>query len=146
MEFNRNASVIWKGDSRSGSGTITTESRALFEQPYTYKTRFDGGEVTGTNPEELIAAAHAACFSMALAGTLKRNDYDPKQIDTNATCTIVSTEHGYEITRMQLHVRAQIPSIKDEAFQKLVKEAGDNCPVSKLLHKGLKIEIDATLI
>ena len=145
MEIKRKAGVVWKGDSRSGSGLITTESRALYEQPYTFKTRFDGDETSGTNPEELIAAAHAACFSMALAGILKRNDYESKQIETNATCTIVSTDSGYEISRMQLHVRAQVPSIEETAFQKLVAEAGKGCPVSKLLHKGLNIEIEAVL-
>lgn len=80
-EINRKAGAIWKGDSRSGEGVVSTESQALFERPYTYKTRFDG-DTTGTNPEELIAAAHAACFSMALASTLKKNGFDPKHTDT----------------------------------------------------------------
>jgi len=142
-EFNRKAGVLWNGDSRSGIGMISTESRALYEQPYNYQTRF--GEQLGTNPEELLAAAHAACFSMALASTLKRNGFEPKKTDTNATCTVVSKNGDYEITRMQLHVRAEVPGINDAAFLKLVKEADKDCPVSNLLRSGLDIEIDAIL-
>jgi len=142
-EFNRKAGVLWNGDSRSGIGMISTESQALYEQPYNYQTRF--GEQVSTNPEELLAAAHAACFSMALASTLKRNGFEPKKTDTNATCTVVSKNGDYEITRMQLHVRAEVPGINDAAFLKLVKEADKDCPVSNLLRSGLDIEIDAIL-
>ncbi|SRR6266496_5686374 len=143
-EINRKAGAMWSGDSKNGQGQISTESKVLYEQPYTYQTRF--GEESGTNPEELIAAAHAACFSMALASTLKKNGFEPKETDTNATCTIASSDGGYDITRMQLHVRADVPKIDNATFQKLVQEADTSCPVSKLLRNGLKIEIDATLI
>jgi osmotically inducible protein OsmC len=143
-ETYRKAGAMWNGDSRNGQGRISTESKALYEQPYTYQTRF--GEESGTNPEELIAAAHAACFSMALASTLKKNGFEPKETDTNATCTIASSNGGYDITRMQLHVRADVPKIDNATFQTLVQQADTSCPVSKLLRKGLKIEIDATLI
>ena len=142
-EFNRKAGALWNGDSRSGIGMISTESQALYEQPYNYQTRF--GEQLGTNPEELLAAAHAACFSMALASTLKKNGFEPKKTDTNATCTVAPKNGGYEITRMQLHVRAEVPGINDAAFLKLVKEADKGCPVSNLLRSGLDIEIDAVL-
>jgi osmotically inducible protein OsmC len=141
--INRKAGALWSGDSRGGVGTISTESQALTQLPYNHQTRF--GDQTGTNPEELIAAAHAACFSMALASMLKKNGFAPKRTDTNAACTIVSKNGGYEITQMQLHVRAEVPGIEDTAFQKLVREADKGCPVSNLLRKGLKIEIDATL-
>ena len=141
--INRKAGALWSGDSRSGVGTISTESQAVKQLPYNYQTRF--GEQPGTNPEELIAAAHAACFSMALASTLKKNGYEPKKTDTNAACTIVSSNGGYEITHMQLHVRAEVPGIGEMAFQKLVEEADQHCPVSNLLRNGLKIEIDAVL-
>jgi osmotically inducible protein OsmC len=142
-ESNRKAGVLWNGDLRSGVGMVSTESQALYEQPFNYQTRF--GEQLGTNPEELLAAAHAACFSMALASTLKKNGFEPKKTDTNATCTVVPKDGGYEITRMQLHVRAEVPGINDAAFLMLVKEADKGCPVSNLLRSGLDIEIDAVL-
>src|SRR3990172_10601830 len=108
-EINRKAGAMWNGDSRNGSGLISTESQALFEQPYTHKSRFDGSQVTGTNPEELIAAAHAACFSMALASTLKKNGYNPEQVETTATITLMSENGCNKITDMYLHVRAYVP-------------------------------------
>ncbi|NJC98983.1 MAG: OsmC family peroxiredoxin [Anaerolineales bacterium] len=142
----RKAGAIWNGDTKSGNGVISTESQTLFEKKYTYKTRFDGSDNTGTNPEELIAAAHAACFSMALASTLKKNGFEPRQTDTTATCMLAPENGGYEITGMELHIRADVPNIDDTKFQKMVDEADKNCPVSNLLRDGLKIEIDATLI
>jgi osmotically inducible protein OsmC len=105
-EINRKAGAFWSGDSRNGKGLISTESKALYEQPYDYQTRF--GASSGTNPEELIAAAHAACFSMALASTLKKKGFEPKKTDTNASCTVASKNGGYEITKMQLHVSAEV--------------------------------------
>jgi osmotically inducible protein OsmC len=145
-EINRKAGAMWTGDSRSGKGLISTESKALFEQPYTHKMRFDGSQVTGTNPEELIAAAHAACFSMALASTLKKNAYDPVQIETTATITMMSENGKNEITAMYLHVRAEVPGLDEAAFQDLISAADKHCPVSNLLRDGLRIEIEAVLI
>ena len=145
-EINRKAGVIWTGDSRSGSGLISTESQALFEEPYTHKTRFNGDDTSGTNPEELIAAAHAACFSMALASTLKKNGYNPVQTETTATITMMSENGNNEITHMLLHVRAEVPGLDNAAFQELISAADEHCPVSNLLRNGLNIEIDATLI
>ena len=142
-EINRKAGVLWSGDSRNGTGIVSTESQLLYELPFSYQTRF--GDQSGTNPEELLAAAHAACFSMALASVLKRNGYEPRRTDTNATCTIVSKNGGYEITRMLLHVRAEVPDISDVGFQKMIEEADKACPVSNLLRNGLDIEIDAAL-
>ena len=142
-EIQRKAGVLWSGDSRTGSGLISTESRVLYEQPFTYQTRF--GEETGTNPEELIAAAHAACFSMALASVLKKNGFDAIRTDTSATCTVVAKDGGHEITNMRLHVRAEVPGIDDATFQKLIVAADEKCPVSNLLKHGLKLEITATL-
>jgi lipoyl-dependent peroxiredoxin len=143
-EINRKAGALWNGDLKSGNGLVSTESRALFEQPYNAQTRFE--DKIGTNPEELVAAAHAACFNMAFAGTLKKNHYAPQMLGTNATCTLTSKNGDYEITHMQLHVRAEVPGIDNHTFQKLVKETDKHCPMSNLLRKGLKIEIDATLI
>jgi lipoyl-dependent peroxiredoxin len=142
----RKAGAIWKGDSRNGKGDISTESRALFEQPYTHKMRFDGSQVTGTNPEELIAAAHAACFSMALASTLKKNGHDPEQVETSATITLMSESGNNEITAMNLHVRAYVPGLDDASFQDLISAADEHCPVSNLLRNGLDIKIEAELI
>src|SRR5215211_6962752 len=98
-EIYRKAGVLWTGDLRNGRGIVSTESRTLFEQPFNYQMRFE--DEVGTNPEELIAAAHAACFSMSIAGTLAKNGYDPVRTDTTATCTLASKEGGgHEITSM----------------------------------------------
>ena len=145
-EIKRKAGAIWNGDSRSGKGLISTESQALFEEPYTHKMRFDGSEVTGTNPEELIAAAHAACFSMALASTLKKKGYDPEQIETTATITLTSENGKNEITDMLLHVRAYAPGMDEAALNDIIPEADEHCPVSNLLRNGLKIQIESELI
>ena len=144
MEINRKASAFWNGYSSNGTGVINTESMTLFEQPYNSQTRYGNGQ--GTNPEELIAAAYAACFSMTLANILHRNGYAPRRTDTDATCTVVSKDGGYEITRIQLHVRTEVPEIDNAMFQKLIKEANQDCPVSKLLRSGLDIDIEATLL
>lgn len=145
-KINRKAGAIWYGDSRSGKGEISTESKALFEQPYTHKMRFDGSEVTGTNPEELIAAAHAACFSMALASTLKKNGHDPEQIQTTATVTLLSENGNNEITDMFLHVRVYAPGMDEEALMDIIPAADEHCPVSNLLRSGLDIRIETELI
>jgi osmotically inducible protein OsmC len=98
------------------------------------------------NPEELIAAAHAACFSMALASTLEKNGFTPVQTETTATCTLASKNGGFDITTMRLHVRCEVPGIDEATFNKLVMEADKGCPVSNLLRDGLKIEITTALI
>lgn len=144
-EFDRKAGVLWTGDLKTGNGLISTESKALFELPYTYATRW--GDEVGLNPEELIAAAHASCFSMSVASTLAKNGYTPVQTETTATCTVASKEGGgWEIPRMRLHVRCQVPDIDEATFNQLVQVAHENCPVSNLLRDGLKIEITTNLI
>jgi osmotically inducible protein OsmC len=143
-EIVRKAGVVWNGDSRSGTGMISTESRVLYEQPYNYSTRFESSP--GTNPEELIAAAHAACYSMAFASTLKKNGYTAKEIETNAECTVQSKDGGFEISQMRLHARAQIPGIDNDTFQRLAREADQGCPVSNLLRNGLQIDLKADLV
>lgn len=140
----RKAGVIWNGGLKNGDGVISTESQTLFEQPYNSKTRF--GDETGTNPEELIAAANAACLDMAFASTMEKNGFHPKKTETNATCTLSSRDNGYEITSMQLHLRAEVSDIKKDKFQELAKQAEESCPVSKLLRAGLEIDMDATLV
>jgi osmotically inducible protein OsmC len=140
----RKAGVLWTGDLKHGNGILSTESRALFEQPFTYATRFE--DETGTNPEELLAAAHAACFSMSIADILEKNGYDPVRTDTTATCVLSLGENGTEITTMQMHVRAEVPGMDAETFRKIIMEADEKCPVSNLLRNGLEIQIDATLL
>ena len=142
-EFNRKAGVLWSGDLENGQGIISTESQALFELPYNYPSRF--GDEVGLNPEELIAAAHAACFSMSVASTLKKNGFEPLRTDTTATCTMVPTSAGHEITNMRLHVRGEAPGMDEETFSRLVMEADQSCPVSTLLRNGLNIEITTAL-
>ena len=143
-DLDRKAGVLWTGDLKSGNGLISTESKALFEAPYTAGARFE--EKVGLNPEELIAAAHAACFSMAVANTLKQEGFEPVQTDTTATCTLASKNGGKEITKMRLHVRGEVPGIDEDTFNKLVMDADQNSPVSNLLRDGLEIEITSTLI
>jgi len=143
-DFDRKAGVLWKGDLKSGHGLISTESRVLFELPYTYQTRF--GDQVGLNPEELIAAAHASCFSMALASTLEKNGFTPVQTETTATCTLASQNGGFDITTMRLHVRCEVPGIDEATFNRLVMEADRGCPISNLLRDCLKIEITTALI
>src|SRR5688572_19617968 len=140
----RKAGVLWTGDLKTGSGLISTESRALFELPYSNATRFE--DETGLNPEELIAAAHAACISMAVANTLRRNGYRPLRTDTTATCTMTSKNGDQEITNMHLHVRGEVPDIDEATFNKMVMKADKSSPVSNLLRNGLEIEITTALI
>jgi osmotically inducible protein OsmC len=140
----RKAGALWTGDLKTGSGLISTESTALFELPYSHGTRFE--DKTGLNPEELIAAAHAACINMAVVNTLKRNGYAPVKTETTATCTLTSNNGGQEITNMLLHVRGEVPDIDEATFNKMVMEADKSSPVSNLLRDGLEIEITTTLI
>lgn len=141
----RSAGAVWKGDLRNGKGVINTESGALKEQPYTFSTRFE--DERGTNPEELIAAAHAACYSMAFASTLAKKGYQPEKLETDATITFSPKEGGgYEITKMNLHVRGQVPDLDQATFEEISKDADKGCPVSNLLRCGLEIEIVAKLV
>jgi osmotically inducible protein OsmC len=143
-EFDRKAGVLWTGDLTTGKGLISTESQALFELPYSYSTRF--GDEVGLNPEELIAAAHAACFSMSVASTLKKNGFNPVQTETTATCTTTTGDGDTQITHMQLHVRCEVPDIDEDRFNEIVRQADEDCPVSNLLRNGLQIEISTALI
>lgn len=144
-QFDRKAGVLWTGDLKTGKGLISTESKALFELPYSWPTRFT--DEVGLNPEELIAAAHAACFSMSVASRLAKNGFTPLQTETTATCTLSSKEGGgHAITNMRLHVRCEVPDIDEARFQEVVREADENCPVSNLLRSGVNIDITAALI
>jgi osmotically inducible protein OsmC len=133
--------AVWKGGIKDGSGTISTETGVLHDAPYGFKSRFEKGE--GTNPEELIAAAHAACFSMALSLMVGEGGLTPERIETHAAVTIEKVGEGFEITRSHLDVSAKIPGADDTKFQELASKAKAGCPVSKLLKA--QITMDAKL-
>jgi osmotically inducible protein OsmC len=135
----RTASAVWRGDLKSGSGGISAASGVPRDAPFTYATRFENAR--STNPEELIAAAHAACFSMAFANYLSMQGHRPLQINTRAT---VSLENGV-IGKMHLVTHGQVPGMSDSAFKEYAAEAEKKCPVSNLLRRGLTITLDATL-
>ena len=126
----RTAEAEWKGSLREGSGTMTLGSGA-FEGPYSFKSRFENGK--GTNPEELIAAAHAGCFSMALSLALGQAGFTPRRIHTTAKAHIEPTDGGFKITRIDLDTEAEIPGIDDEKFQEQAQAAKQGCPVSRAL-------------
>ena len=137
----RKASAQWLGGLQDGKGTLTTASGVLSETPYSFSTRFENG--AGTNPEELIAAAHAGCFSMALSGQLGKANLAPESIDTTATVTLEKTDAGFTVTEVHLDVTARVPGATDEEFQKLADNAKLGCPISRLLIS--KITMDARL-
>jgi osmotically inducible protein OsmC len=140
----RHGGAVWKGDLRKGSGTVSTESGALVEVPYSFVTRFENEP--GTNPEELIAGAHAACYAMAFAATLASKGYEPERIDVSADCVLEKQEAGYAIIRMKLRVRGVVPDIDADTFTKVAKEADKGCPVSNLLRPGVTIEHEIELL
>jgi osmotically inducible protein OsmC len=144
-ELKRAATAVWEGDVRKGEGRITSESGALKHVRYSFGTRFE--EELGSNPEELIAAAHAACFSMALANTLAEKGHVPEGIETRATCVLASQGGGgLAISRMILQVRGRVPGIEGRLFEQTARQADKTCPVSNLLRCGLEIELEATLV
>lgn len=137
-EIIREGAAAWQGDLRRGKGIISTESGALDEVSYNFGTRFE--DEPGTNPEELIASAHAACYCMALAGALKKKGHQPESVEALAVCTLESLAGGgWKITKMQLNVRGQVPGIDQETFEQIALEADEGCPVSNLLRCGLEI-------
>lgn len=135
------ATAVWTGDLKSGKGALTTRSGTLRNAEYTFKTRFEGAP--GTNPEELIGAAHAGCFSMALSKILTESGMTPERIATEATVTLDQKDGGFAITRIHLDVAATVPGASDEAFQDAAGKAKAGCPVSKVLNA--EITMTATL-
>ena len=127
----KKAWAVWKGSIRDGGGTISTETGVLKDVPYGFKSRFENGK--GTNPEELIGAAHAGCFSMALSLMLGEAGLTPERIETHATVTLEILDGGYEITAIHLSVSARIPGADDSRFKEVANKAKTGCPVSKLL-------------
>jgi len=137
----KHASATWTGGLKDGRGTISTESGVLNAQPYGFATRFEG--VRGTNPEELIGAAHAGCFTMALSMILGGAGLTAERMDTKADVTLDKVGEGFEITKIHLTLRAKVPGADDAAFQDLAAKAKAGCPVSKLFKA--EITLDATL-
>src|SRR5438552_12662209 len=142
VKINRSASAAWSGGLKDGKGSITTESGALNAYPYGFASRFEG--VKGTNPEELIAAAHAGCFTMALSLILGEAKLTAEQMDTSAEVTLEQVVGGFAITAVQLTLKARVPGADQATFEKLAAKAKAGCPVSKLLKA--EITLDAALI
>jgi osmotically inducible protein OsmC len=138
----RKSDAEWQGDLRSGKGRMSLGSGA-FSGSYSFPSRFESGE--GTNPEELIAAAHAGCFSMALAHALSTAGHAPERIHTTATVQLEQQGAGFAITRIRLETEARVPGLDAAAFQEQARGAKENCPVSKAL-AGTTIELDAKLL
>jgi lipoyl-dependent peroxiredoxin len=137
----RSSTAVWEGDIMQGTGTMKIGSGA-WEGPYSFKSRFEDGK--GTNPEELIAAAHAGCYSMALSGALTKAGSPPTKIETTADVKLEKAADGFRIPSIHLKTSAAVPGIDDAKFQQLAEEAKKNCPVSKVL-AGAEITLDAKL-
>lgn len=134
----RNGSAVWKGSLKEGSGVVSTESGVLSDTQYSFSTRFEDGK--GTNPEELIAAAHAGCFSMALSSELGKLDATAESISTTATVSLEKTDAGFAITSVHLDVKAKVPGASEETFEKAANNAKNGCPVSKVLDAEITMD------
>ena len=137
----RKARAVWRGTGKDGQGDLTTDSGVLSETPYSFKTRFETQK--GTNPEELIAAAHAGCFTMALAFQLQGAGYTPSELETQAAISLEPDGGGFKITGSALTLRASVPGLDQQTFDTLAEAAEKNCPVSRLLNA--QITLDKTL-
>ena len=142
MKIVRRGSAVWQGGLKDGKGAISTESGALASYPYGFAARFEGQR--GTNPEELLAAAHAGCFTMALSLILGEAKLRAEQMDTSAAVTLEQVEGGFAITAVHLTLKAKIPGADDATFQQLAAKAKAGCPVSKLFKA--EIALNATLV
>ncbi len=141
--MDRSANAVWHGGLKDGNGTISTQSGVLKETQYSFSTRFENG--VGTNPEELIAAAHAGCFTMALSAQLTDAGMPPDSLETTAVVTMEKTDDGPSITKIHLVTRARVPKVEKEKFDELAKKAKEGCPVSRVL-KAAEISLDAQLV
>lgn len=134
----RSANAVWTGDLRSGKGTLSTESGVLSDAAYSFKTRFEDGK--GTNPEELVAAAHAGCFSMALSFELQRAGLKADRIATKADVTIEQKDGGFAVTAVHLTLKAKIPGASQATFENAANTAKAGCPISKLLKADITLD------
>jgi len=131
----RKASAVWQGSLKEGKGNISTDSGVLSSAQYSFSTRFEDG--VGTNPEELIAAAHAGCFSMALSGQLTNAGLTPESINTTATVNMEKTDAGFTVTEVHLDVKAKVPGASQAAFDTAANNAKSGCPISRLLKANI---------
>jgi osmotically inducible protein OsmC len=138
MKIKRNASAQWNGGLKDGKGSISTGSGVLDKTQYSFGTRFEDG--IGTNPEELIAAAHAGCFSMALSGQLTNAGTPPESIETTATVTMEKLDAGFTVTGVHLDVTARVPGIDQAAFETAASNAKTGCPISRLLNATITMD------
>jgi len=138
MTIHKKGQAHWEGDIKRGKGTVSTESGALKQQPYGFNTRFEGA--AGTNPEELIGAAHAACFSMALSLMLGEEGYTAESIDTTADVSLDKTDGGFAITKIALTSNVKVPGVDSAAFDKIIQKAKAGCPVSQLIKAEITLD------
>lgn len=132
----RKAQAVWQGGLKDGKGQISTESGVLNNVQYSFSARFENG--TGTNPEELVGAAHAACFSMALSGELEKAGLTgPSRVETHATVTLTKQENGWSVTEIHFDVAGHAPGLSSAQFEKLANQAKQNCPISRLLNTNI---------
>jgi osmotically inducible protein OsmC len=142
-EIARKANAQWMGDLRSGKGNISTESGTVKNAQYSFGTRFENG--SGTNPEELLAAAYAGCFTMQLCALLANDGHDPQDVRTEATCEMVKDGPGFKVSAMRLSIRGRVGNIDQAEFEKHIGEAAEMCPMSKVMKGNVEITHEAVL-
>ena len=140
----RTASAVWNGGLKDGKGTVSTHSGVLKDTQYSFSTRFENG--IGTNPEELIGAAHAGCFTMALSAQLGEANLTPESLETTATVTFEKTDAGFTVTAIHLATRAKVPGATEAAFDTAAQNAKSGCPISRLFQGNTNITLDAKLV
>jgi osmotically inducible protein OsmC len=138
----RKARALWRGSGRDGNGDLSTDSGVLANTPYSFRTRFESEK--GTNPEELLAAAHAGCFTMALAFRLQQAGYTPTELNTEAAVILQQDKESFRISRSALTLRASVPNLDPDTFARVAQDAEQNCPVSRVLRA--EITLDAKLV
>lgn len=134
----RKANAVWRGTGRDGEGALSSASGVLQDTPYSFKTRFE--DQPGTNPEELIAAAHAGCFTMALAFAMQREGFTPEELSTEAAVSLDQGGPGFKISKSALTLRARVPGLSEAKFQELAETAEKTCPVSRVLNAEITLE------
>ncbi|MDF2458340.1 MAG: osmC [Nitrospira sp.] len=134
----RKASAVWQGDLKTGKGAVSTESGVLSQTQYSFTTRFENGK--GTNPEELVAAAHAGCFTMALSAQLGEAGFVPEKLETTATMTFEKLEAGWTVTQIHLDVKGKVPKAGAAAWEKAATAAKSGCPISRLLNTTITMD------
>jgi len=140
----RTASAVWHGGLKDGKGSISSQSGVLKDTQYSFSTRFENG--IGTNPEELIAAAHAGCFTMALSAQLSGANLHPESLETTASVQLEKKDDGFAITAIHLVTKAKVPGADKAAFDTAAQNAKNGCPISKLFKGNTEITLDATLV